>query len=888
MTGTIANCSFCAYGPGPRYFSGSNTNLAGGVLSVAEVRQIAEDHDWPAVKKHVATAIPIATADDLLAVADNPAGCYVLVDDIDLDGQTIEPIGSADAPFTGEFYGQGHRISRYTVETTEPYAGLFGNIAGGRVNGVLAEEGIVSRLQDTNVTVGVGGFAGVIQSKSLVDDCSFTGNVFNNASGKNGGFGGFVGRTDDLPAILRCSAEVEAVDNVSGQPNTGGFVGDHGHGYIVDAYANGPVTGYTNCVGGFAGYVGAAARIATSWCSGQVESQGAYLGAFVGQLHVDGLVTNSCYDNNPNSGMRAQGNASAGGSVPNAGISGVDEMEDPDNFDGFDFDAIWTFGEGYDKPLFLRGLQTVTFDPAGAPCVIASHDYPIGGTYEDLPDDPVWTNHAFLGWFDDLGIPVTPESSVTFDTNRLLHAQWTTDQTVTFDPHGGQCDFMDAVYTIGSPYDVLPAAAREGYVFLGWFTAATGGDMVSAADPVTAEAERTLHAQWTDRQTVAFNAQGGTCATETRGFPFGGKYVDLPVAERDGFTFLGWFSSANRGNQVTTNHHVTAATSRTLWAHWSETGWPEQQTVTFNAQGGTCAMKSMAFDFGGKYAGLPVAEREGFTFLGWFSSAEGGNQVKETSNVTDALARTLYAHWSDSGWPERQSVKFNSQGGTGATATMAFDFGGKYAGLPAAEREGFTFLGWFSLAEGGNQVKETSNVTDALARTLYAHWSDSGWPEQQTVRFSPQGGTCATATMAFAFGGKYAGLPVAEREGFTFLGWFSKAAAGNRVKENNNVTTALSRTLWAHWGVPASGLSISGFALKPTRDVAARDAHWRPIHVLSFEAKAGCVYELQWTPSLGTEWTPLRRWTAEVDGETDVELPSLPSTHTGFFRIRLF
>ena len=439
LKGTITNCSVYPYASGPRYFSGSNVALIGNVLTATDYATMT--NGWPAVKKHSHGLIPIATAEEFLAIATNATsldGCYVLVDDIDLHGQTIEPIGQTiitindgkttltHTPFTGEFYGQGHKISRYRVETTNAYAGLFGNIDGGRLSGVLAEEGTVSRTGDVNTTVGVGGFAGVIQSKSMVDDCSFTGKVSNAAAGKNGGFGGFVGRTDDMPVILRCCANVEEVKNDSSQPNTGGFVGDHGHGYIVDAYAIAPVYGYANSVGGFAGYVGSAARIDNAWCSGQVESQGAYLGTFVGQAHVDCIFTNSYYDNNPNSGMRAAGSASAGGSIPHTGITGLDDMDVESNFQGFDFDVIWMMDEYSDFPDFRRGSQHVTFDPAGGTCAIESHDYAIGYTYDDkekLPV-PVRTGYSFLGWFDDLGIQVTNGSAVTFDTNRTLHAQW--------------------------------------------------------------------------------------------------------------------------------------------------------------------------------------------------------------------------------------------------------------------------------------------------------------------------------------------------------------------------------------------------------------------------------------------------------------------------------
>ena len=452
--GTFENCSVYPYGPGPRYFSGSNENMVGNVLTGTDYA--AMTNGWPAVKKHSHGLIPIATADDLRAINNNLDGCYVLVNDIDLHGQTIEPIGQTiitindgkttltDTPFTGEFYGQGHKISRYTVETTNAYAGLFGNIAGGRVSGVLAEGGIVSRTGDVNTTVGVGGFAGVIQSKSMVDDCSFTGTVSNKAAGKKGGFGGFVGRTDDLPAILRCCADVD-MDNKSTQPNTGGFVGEHGHGYIVDAYAVGQVSAYIHWstdpdlnkdryVGGFAGFVGLAAHVINAWCEASIDTntgndvEGHYIGAFVGQAAGSGLITNSYYDIQANGNELLAAGIDGKTSTDYTGITGLDDMDVRSNFQGFDFDVIWMMGKYY--PVFRRGQQHVTFDPAGGTCAIESKDYAIGDDYDGVNTDndglpvPVRTGYSFLGWFDDFGIQVTNRSTVTFDTNRTLHAQW--------------------------------------------------------------------------------------------------------------------------------------------------------------------------------------------------------------------------------------------------------------------------------------------------------------------------------------------------------------------------------------------------------------------------------------------------------------------------------
>ena len=258
----------------------------------------------------------------------------------------------------------------------------------------------------------------------MVDDCSFIGKVSNTSGGNTGGF---VGCTNDSIAILRCCAEVERVDNDSSQPNAGGFVGSHGGGYIVDAYAIGEVYGYANCGGGFAGYVGSYARIANAWCSGEVSSQGAFRGGFVGQAHASALITNSYYDNRRSGGILAQGTENATSSQPYTGITGLSKLDVQDNFQGFDFDATWIMYSYADYPVFRRGTQHVTFDAAGGTCEMESRDYTIGHYYYDYNEDlpvPVWAGYLFIGWFDDLGFQVTDESSVTIDANRTLHARW--------------------------------------------------------------------------------------------------------------------------------------------------------------------------------------------------------------------------------------------------------------------------------------------------------------------------------------------------------------------------------------------------------------------------------------------------------------------------------
>lgn len=69
--------------------------------------------------------------------------------------------------------------------------------------------------------------------------------------------------------------------------------------------------------------------------------------------------------------------------------------------------------------------------------------------------------------------------------------------TVTFDPNGGSVSPTSMMVTIGSAYGNLPSPTRTYYNFDGWYTAASGGNLVTASTTVTATTNHTLYAHWT-------------------------------------------------------------------------------------------------------------------------------------------------------------------------------------------------------------------------------------------------------------------------------------------------------------------------------------------------------------------------------------------------------
>ena len=66
-------------------------------------------------------------------------------------------------------------------------------------------------------------------------------------------------------------------------------------------------------------------------------------------------------------------------------------------------------------------------------------------------------------------------------------------------------------------------------------------------------------------------------------------------------------------------------------------------TVTYNANGGTCATPSATWSEGDEALVLPAATKENYDFIGWYDAATGGNKI--TSPYTPSVSIELFAHY---------------------------------------------------------------------------------------------------------------------------------------------------------------------------------------------------------------------------------------------------
>ena len=221
--------------------------------------------------------------------------------------------------------------------------------------------------------------------------------------------------------------------------------------------------------------------------------------------------------------------------------------------------------------------------------------------------------------------------------------------------------------------------------------------------------------------TVSFNANGGSGSMDAV-TGVSGSYT-LPA---NGFTapygkqFKGWAVSA--GGTVITNTSIAVTENTTLYAVWEDIP-VTTYTVTFNANGGSVTPAGAEAGEDGKPESLPTPTREGYTFDGWFTAADGGEKV--TTDTVFEQNTTIYAHWTQNVIPPAPETKFtvtfDANGGSVTPAGAETGEDGKPESLPTPTREGYTFDGWFTAADGGEKV--TADTVFEQNTTIYAHWT---------------------------------------------------------------------------------------------------------------------------------------------------------------------
>ena len=259
---------------------------------------------------------------------------------------------------------------------------------------------------------------------------------------------------------------------------------------------------------------------------------------------------------------------------------------------------------------------------------------------------------------------------------------------------------------------------------------------------------------------VAFNANGGVVAEQSRKVAVDDQVGELPMPTRTGHTFTGWFTAANGGTEVSASKVVTE--NVTCYAHWTV----NKYTVTFDENGGVGG-KTVTQNYGTALA-APTVARTGYMFAGWSPAAPA---------KVPAGNATYVAQWTK----DKYMVTFNANGGAGGWS-KSMDYGAAIA-APTVTRAGYTFAGW------SPAVSKTVPIGGAC---YTAQWTI----HRHQIRLALNGGE-GVGSVTVDYGTRVGDLPVPTRDGYEFLGWFTAPRGGSRIADNAIVTGDM--TIYAQW-----------------------------------------------------------------------------------------
>ncbi|MCL2106040.1 MAG: InlB B-repeat-containing protein [Oscillospiraceae bacterium] len=469
--------------------------------------------------------------------------------------------------------------------------------------------------------------------------------------------------------------------------------------------------------------------------------------------------------------------------------------------------------------------------------------------------------YRFLGWFQQLENSTALQSLKKEDndqihpylsTNELtLVARWQAIAPTTQDPE--EYDGSLVLHYVTAPGTAVPsvhveagtpyttalldgaaaASRRPGYVPdpAGCWFLSYNSETKAYADPVAVnddietvnpgDEEITLYLKWVpdasiEHVTLAFDARGGTAVTEgnPRAVTLGSGYGELPATNRDGYSFLGWY----------TNLQVD-----------SESGEPAGVLA-----GAGVPVEPIDFEPDG------LAEKENsieLTLFAFWAPLDFG--------ITVQFAKTPYG---DSVTMDYSEMKVSAGGKYIENHIPPYGETDKNQPLPKAYLEDYSFDGWFLVEHSrGDEhpiriteqaalvpVDENTKVdmddvdvdeeTGLLSVTLYPHFT----PLSQSVQIKlyPNGAgaylllpedtvkhnevTMSHTNEAYYYTeNELKATPLlkdvtAEREGYSFAGWYADQAGAQALAESKKilnleaetptkVTTGSSRALYAGW-----------------------------------------------------------------------------------------
>ncbi len=701
-----------------------------------------------------ADTIPISSAEDLKKIgkeAGHPLdGSYILTDNINLNNEEWTPIGDMPNMFTGTFDGNGKTISGLSITSSnQMFVGLFGASTGTVKN--LHVSGKIDITSSSSLSAGI--IAGM--SVGTISSCYSSGSVNVTITGSEDETaavaGGIAGVNMDTISDCYSTGTVKAVGGI--ESNAGGIVGTN-QVTISNCYALNEeiiATGQTVNAGRIAGLnKGNSPQIVNSF-------------GWVGMKVNNNLITDGTASDTDGEFIYAK--------------SIWENLYPPLKPKAAYLEPKLTLtynkneGEGTEPTATYAGFAKGEWDK-----VQSSNSLTKEGSY-------------FAGWNTNQnggGTNYVQGQTISIEDNITLYANWTTAEVesykVTFNSNGGA--EVPEQNVLAGGYVIDPELTREGYTLVAWKKDGTEWDF----DSNTVNEAITLTAEWKINQyKISFHGILEN-APDTIKQDYGTTVTKPANPTRDGHTFAGWnpeipatmpaqdtmvyvqwtinqytISFENTGDTTIapiTQDYGTTVTKPAdpSWIGHTFSGWDKEipskipaenliinatwtlnnYTVKYHANGGSGTMADQEFEYGVTEVlnASTFTAPSGKVFNGWNTKVDGSGTAYSAgysaSKITteDNVVVDLYAQWKypSSGGSSKPTytVTFNANGGAGEMFPQTFTSGKEKAlNLNFFTKEGYTFAGWATSADGDVVYTDGETIKVSKSMTLYAVWESN-------------------------------------------------------------------------------------------------------------------------------------------------------------------
>lgn len=211
--------------------------------------------------------------------------------------------------------------------------------------------------------------------------------------------------------------------------------------------------------------------------------------------------------------------------------------------------------------------------------------------------------------------------------------------TVSYNMHGHGTAPSSSITEKGNTLtsSQLPNRTATGWHFDGWYT--NSSYTTPATTSTVVNSNMTLHAKWTEMNSITFNSNGGSSVATQYVLP-GGTATRPTDPTRTKYAFDNWYSDS--GLTTVYNFSSPVNSNIILYAKWIP-----YYTVRFDSMGGSTVASQEVLE--GGYATRPTnpTKTGGAQFDNWYTSSSYTTVFNFLTAITGPT--TIYARWFDFG-----------------------------------------------------------------------------------------------------------------------------------------------------------------------------------------------------------------------------------------------